>query len=260
MAKSRKQRESERAVAGDASIDADARIGTHPESTTVQQWGFVPKLIATLAILYHLSAVIISPLSGPPPASDMAWQISRWPIYRPYTQCMAINNGYRFFAPNPGPGHIVRYEIDLSDGDTVTGHFPDRKRHWPRLLYHRHFMLSETVFERAIPVASIPATGFADEAERASFDSLREQAGFLLKGLARQLLDENRDSRGELGRRIRIYSIAHGIPTPDQVNGGMKLDDPSLYIDAMSNRVFDIDSKTVLAGYSLEELQAEASP
>ncbi|NIO41435.1 MAG: hypothetical protein GTO41_15415, partial [Burkholderiales bacterium] len=59
---------------------------------------------------------------------------------------MFLDHGYRFFAPEPGPGHLVRYEVTTSDGAGAAGQFPDRDRIWPRLLYHRWFMLSETAF------------------------------------------------------------------------------------------------------------------
>ena len=44
------------------------------------------------------------------------------PICRP----PFLNNGYRFFAPEPGPGHLVRYEIVTRDGRQIEGSFPDR--------------------------------------------------------------------------------------------------------------------------------------
>jgi hypothetical protein len=31
------------------------------------------------------------------------------------------------------------------DGSTSEGYFPNRSEHWPRLLYHRYFMLSENL-------------------------------------------------------------------------------------------------------------------
>ena len=228
------------------------------DESACPSWSFQWKLITSLALAYHLSAVVIAPLSGPPPATDIARWFSNSLLFRPYTRGVAIDNGYRFFAPNPGPSHIVYFEIDLESGEQIKGQFPDREDHWPRLLYHRYFMLSETVYSNAIPVASVPAVGFSSEQERADYDAARQQADLLLRGLARSLLDENRDAKGELGRQVRIYCVAHGIPTPEKLRGGMKLDDPQLYLDMMSDPrqplVFEAESKVPLAGYRRDEL------
>lgn len=220
-------------------------------------WTSGVKLGASIVIAFHVFALIIAPLAVPPTATKLATDTAD--LLRPYLRGVSIDNGYRFFAPNPGPSHIVRYEIDLANGETVQGQFPDRDRHWPRLLYHRYLMLSETVFSQAIPVANFPADGFNSQEDREQFDAARDNASLLLSGLARRLLAENRDANGARGRRIRIYSVTHRIPTIDEWKGGMKLDDPQLYLDAMAEpQVFELESKVPLAGYTVEELDAAA--
>jgi len=59
-----------------------------------------------------------------------------------YLDTTYLNHGYGFFSPDPGASYIVRYRITQSDGGLITGRFPDLDEHWPRLRYHRHFMLS----------------------------------------------------------------------------------------------------------------------
>ena len=76
---------------------------------------------------------------------------------RPYSQWLYINHGYFFFAPNPGPGHLIRcsFSSEKKDVPTVKSSniltLPDRNEHWPRLLYHRYFMLSEFYTNRFAP-------------------------------------------------------------------------------------------------------------
>lgn len=66
------------------------------------------------------------------------------PVFRPYSEAAYLDHGYQFFAPNPGPSHLVKYKVDFDDGrPSIEGIFPDLKTERPRLLYHRHFMLSE---------------------------------------------------------------------------------------------------------------------
>lgn len=76
---------------------------------------------------------------------------------RPYSQWLYINHGYFFFAPNPGPGHLIRCSFSPEKKDNPTDKssniltLPDRNEHWPRLLYHRYFMLSEFYSNRFAP-------------------------------------------------------------------------------------------------------------
>ena len=97
--------------------------------------------IVSVLVVLHVAAVFLGPfaLQG----SEMATVAAS--VLRPYMDVMGLANGYRFFAPEPGPSHLVRYELTRADGSQVTGTFPDRQVHRPRLLYHRYFMLSEFI-------------------------------------------------------------------------------------------------------------------
>lgn len=107
----------------------------------------------SLLLLMHLCALLTAPLglaaAGSPAIRPLA-------LLEPYVNLLYLNHSYFFFAPNPGPNHLVRYELVFSDGqESVVGEFPNRKVQWPRLLYHRYFMLSETLnnfYEPATPV------------------------------------------------------------------------------------------------------------
>ncbi len=79
-------------------------------------------------------------------------------LMKPYSQWLYMNHGYFFFAPNPGPGHLIQCTSNpLSTLDTTTDdpnnsfRLPNRDEHWPRLLYHRYFMLSEFYSSRFAP-------------------------------------------------------------------------------------------------------------
>jgi hypothetical protein len=114
-------------------------------------------------------------------------------VYQPYLDVFYLNHGYGFFAPDPGASHLIEYAIELKDGSQVKGRFPDLAEHWPRLLYHRHFMLAEQI------VAGAP------------------------EAYARHLL-KTHDAR-----RVRLERIEHVPASPEDVKSGMKLDDPSSY-------------------------------
>ena len=164
------------------------------QAPPVTRW----RLVASALILLHITAVWVAPFSVPP-SSPLAQQIASW--FRPYLEAAFLNHGYKFFAPDPGPTHLVRYELKLPDGQTRRGVFPDLSQQRPRLLYHRHMMLSERL-EGPPQAYWIPA--FA-------------------RSYAQHLLHEHQ------AQSVALYLVTHALPSPQQVQSGMKLDDPSLY-------------------------------
>ena len=70
--------------------------------------------------------------------------IAQKPPMQWYLDALYMNQGHSFFAPDVGPGHLIRYQLfDQSGREIEQGEFPNRKEHWPRLFYHRHFMLAD---------------------------------------------------------------------------------------------------------------------
>ena len=90
-------------------------------------------------LVFHLSAIIIAPASVAPTSELIE---STWQVFQPYLEFLFLNHGYHFFAPEPAESTLISFEAERADGTKVTGHIPSRKT-LPRLLYHRHFMLTE---------------------------------------------------------------------------------------------------------------------
>jgi hypothetical protein len=160
------------------------------------------RLLMSLAILAYLAGVIIAPLSGPPPATDLSQAILQ--PFRPLLGALYLGHGYRFFAPDPGPGHSLRWLITRPDGTTLSGTTPDAERDWPRLLYHRRFMVAEKIAP-LVPPPDAPAEVRA----QARADWLP-----LIKGVAGNLL------RTHGGDRITLEMVEHYLPGPDEVAEG----------------------------------------
>src|SRR5262245_18791585 len=101
-----------------------------------------PRLLrwsVSILLILHIAAVFVSPISIPP--SSALWDDAWW-IFRPYLQMMYLNHGYKYFAPDPGPSTLLAYTLTFEDGSTRQEIIPNREIR-PRLLYHRHFMLTE---------------------------------------------------------------------------------------------------------------------
>jgi len=177
---------------------------TDPDGLTVPR---ALRLPLSLAILGYFAAVIIAPLSGPPPASDLSQAILQ--PFRPLLGALYLGHGYRFFAPDPGPGHSIRWTITRPDGSTLSGTTPDAAGDWPRLLYHRRFMVAEKI-SGLVPPPFAP-------------DEVREEARRdwlpLVKGVAAHLLETHG------GEQITLEMVEHYLPGPEEVAEGRSGDD-----------------------------------
>ncbi|HBJ37097.1 MAG TPA: hypothetical protein DDZ51_20565 [Planctomycetaceae bacterium] len=103
------------------------------------------RIVASVLIIGHLWAVVGRPIEfatqGPFGTSPSA-TLFRDPV-RAYSQFTYLDHGYAFFAPDPGPSHLVAATVTAKDGKVTELMYPDLGDQWPRLMYHRHFMLSE---------------------------------------------------------------------------------------------------------------------
>ena len=179
-----------------------------PVATTA--WSARARLLVSLALAWHLVALLVGPISSPP--SILGDRLQE--IYQPYLQAAYLNHGYKFFGPDPGPSHLVRYVVELPDGERAEGTFPNRNVHWPRLFYHRHFMLSEFLVGLAGPW---------DPRFEWDKQPLSPAQQAYVESYAHHLLTQYH------GKRVTLYLVEHALPTPDDVVNGMRLDDSRLY-------------------------------
>ena len=201
---------------------------TAPQVTnTVQHlWSVSCRSVVSVLLLLHLSAVVIAPCTKPPPRSELAYRLSSW--VEPYLSAMYLFHGYRFFCPNPGPGHLVRCEVYTKDGSQLIheGTFPDRDVQWPRLHYHRYFMIAERLWAEATPLPP-PPRGFESRQQQESYEQYllveRQELETFASAIARY------QQRLHKGGLVRIYVQEHVIPPPQVVADGLRLDARELY-------------------------------
>jgi hypothetical protein len=173
----------------------------HPTKASAAPHGWSPAArgIVSVGILVYLAAVVAPPLAGPPPASDLAGLLIQ-PL-RPLVGGLYLGHGYRFFAPDPGPGHSIRWTLTRRDGSTLTGTIPDATTDRPRLLYHRRFMIPEKI------AALVPPPDAPEQAHR---EAKRDWQP-LVKGVAGQLLERHE------GARVELEMVEHYLPAPEEV-------------------------------------------
>jgi hypothetical protein len=159
--------------------------------------GFV---LVNIWLVYHLAAIVLAPWSVPP-ASRLVQ--NAWRAVRAYDQVLFLNHGYHYFAPEPGNSTLVAYVLEMPDGSLETGRIPNREIR-PRLMYHRHFMLTEFL---------------------ASDDLSPAMRSELVQAMARELCREHHAVRVTLSR------VTHRLPSMEFVRAGGTLDDPESYTE-----------------------------
>ena len=158
-------------------------------------------VLVHLWIVFHFASVFIASASVPP-ATRLAGQA--WSCVGGYLQFLYLNHGYHFFSPDPGTSTLIAYEATLPNGDVIWDRIPNRQI-WPRLNYHRHFMLTEHM---------VSTVGARPELE-----------DLLVETYAREI------ARQTGADRIFLYEVEHELSWPSQVLAGRHLDDPVTYIN-----------------------------
>jgi len=221
------------------------------------------KWVASALIAFHVAAVFWGPLAFASRGSPLTGSVAV--VLRPYMDALYLNRGYSFFAPDVGPSRLVRYKIEFADGrEPVVGVFPNLATEWPRLLYHRHFMLSEELSNRFVPPEPprepppppepTPPPLTATEAERARYtmqkqDYAAQRAGYITqKREYPQALANWQHARRQYeamwksfeqhllaahgGSKVTLTRVVHELPPPDAVEfEGRRLNAPDSYLD-----------------------------
>ena len=194
----------------------------------VSVWWLSPKGRAALSVLLflHLLAVTGEPLrmfsQGRQPSAPDAEIVRR--SLAPYIDFLYLHHGYFFFAPNPGPSHLMDIRLNDADGSVRHLRLPNHRAQWPRLLYHRHFMLSEFLFQLYTPQpaptevnAALPIRQVWQR-DRELFERVR---GSMQNHLAKRYGAESAE----------IQLMEHRLPNAIEVfDQGLKLDDEQFYI------------------------------
>ena len=200
--------------------------GTTTDSTPPLAYSRWKRIAVSVFVVFHLVAVF-----GPPLAFQARGPVGGSPSVQTlitptnaYSQFLYLDRGYAFFAPDPGPSHLLRYTVTDPDGSTHQHMIPDRNDQWPRLLYHRHFMLTEFLQESyaAQPPAG-PVTQFVPE-EYEQLQIARDRYVAVRDSLHKHLKQQYPNSK------VEIAPVAHVLPSFVDVNdAGIKLQDPRLY-------------------------------
>jgi len=235
------------------------------ETHAVVEWSGRARLIASLLISLHLLAVFAEPLrffSRSPEnfaAADTAF-LRR--TLGPYVDAMYLSHGYFFFAPNPGPAHLIECQVtpnnELANGSgsevdkSKWKIYPDRKDQWPRLLYHRHFMLSEFYNTLFAPTDLENVAESDQRIVQRITDQWREDRRIyesLQDCLKQNLLSKYPE------HSVVLKRIQHELPNPRTIFvDRWKLTDPRLYNELLEGPVKELVNEQIP-----EQMKSETS-
>ena len=195
----------------------------------------VKRRLLSLFILFHITAVFIAPFTfasspepGVAPASPLAMFLMK--LFQPYIAVLYLDHGYAFFAPDPGPSHLFRAHLEYDDErpDQVLT-FPDRRQQWPRLLYHRHFMLSERLNDGYRPPVAPPGIK-ENPAQLAIYRQSRWDYEAYYQTLSGAYRRHLRTRYG--ANRAWLVRVEHRLLYPDEVAlQGRKINEASLFVE-----------------------------
>ncbi len=155
-----------------------------------------PRRVLSAWLLFHVISIAIRPLATQP-TSTLFSDTDR--LLRPYTEGLQLDHGYHYFAPQPGESTLLEFTATRHDGTEIKGMMPHRQI-WPRLLYHRHFMLTESL-------------GYIPE----------ELEDEWLESYARCI------SRKTQCPKVELTGVLHYLPTMSMIQEGATLDHPDSF-------------------------------
>ena len=184
------------------------------------------RTVISLLVSGHLLAVVLPPLAfqtrGPLGTSpSVAMLFDR---FEGYCQFLYLDRGYAFFAPDPGPSHLVQAAITDREGDQVERMIPSLDDQWPRLLYHRHFMLTEFLEEIYQPPGPPQELVEGDPAEARQWRLARSRYEHVRKSFVEHLRHEYPQ------QTVAIRRIEHVLPEVLEFQASpIELTDPVFY-------------------------------
>jgi hypothetical protein len=255
---SRRKPSSESSAKADPLANASSsKASTRTKNQPDFEWSKTSRNVASGLILFSLVVVLLGPLSNPIASPHFSAPLAT--AVSPIHQGMFLDHGYRFFGPDPGPTHRLLFRGVKTDGSEFEGHFPSRDHNWPRLLYHRWFMLSETLFSEQVfkpsesqfkqlqqeydrQIEILRTEGKTElleqlknerELETAFYNSSSKRVDLLVKAVANELKHRH------AAKSIELFVQERKIPYPEEVSDGLSLDDPSLLTTAIKICEFD---------------------
>jgi hypothetical protein len=189
------------------------------------RWSPAKRAIVSGLLIFHLAAVFIPPFAFQTgTSSPLAQPLMR--LVGPYADAAYLNHGYAFFAPDPGSSYLLRASMEFDDGrETIHRTMPDLNVDWPRLRYHRHFMLSEHLNASFLPPEPPP-----EMAENPAELAFWQRQHLLYEARRQAIISHLQRKHG--AARVNLRRVEHQLLDPYVFNQSNRpIDSPETYIE-----------------------------
>ena len=166
---------------------------TTSEKTPLKRAGYVA---LNVWLVFHLFSIAITPMTV---GATSGLAATAWRTVSPYPQAFYLAHGFHYFAPEPGSSTLFKYTVTLRNGETRSETIPNRGIS-PRLLYHRHFMVTEYLGGIESEYRDVMVRAFAD----------------------RLLKEHGADE-------VSLTMVRHDLATMQRIRVGGSLTEPDLY-------------------------------
>lgn len=194
-----------------------------------------------MLVIGHVMAIALPPLAFQSRGSDgssPSVTTALAPV-RHYAEFIYADRGYAFFAPDPGPSHLIQAVIEPGSDQEQTIFLPSHSLHWPRLLYHRHFMLAEFLNANYRPAPPQQSDDLQSDEQQidepgveivpSPLDSERQRFLRVWQSIDRHLADVYRNQDGSPAT-VASRRVEHALPIyAAYMDEPIELDDPRLY-------------------------------
>lgn len=205
--------------------------------------------LGSLLILAHFAAIctaitVVPPPNGPPPFVPLQLYVR---FFHPYLVATNMNNGYHFYAPEPGPSALLWFRVQWADGASRWERAPDH----PKMANHlqrRRLGALATVITQTQPLPPHRAEALikarTEAGERQDIPLSPDQppavqyreptpvSKHLLSSFARFIARHTPHPDGATVAitGIKIYSVEYFNPPVEHFLAGREPVDPSLYV------------------------------
>jgi hypothetical protein len=188
------------------------------------------KLLVSLVVFLHLSAILIHVISGggPLPMKQLGSHL------RPYLKTMWLDNAYRFYAPDPGNTEVFWYKLQYEDGTTRWTQVPRREDFYLRMPFQRHMSLALLVSQcqelKVISASENPASvaSFLVNNVPTYKTMLTVMGEIYMRSYARHLgrIHARHPESGVPLASMESFFVSYVIRTPEEMRQNVAMYDP----------------------------------
>ena len=213
-------------------------------------------MAGSVLILLHFAAILTAVTIVPPPNGPSPyWSNQLWSrTTRPYLQLTVLNNGYHFYAPEPGPAALVWFRLEFADGESTWVRIPDHKTVGTHVERRRLGALATSLGQTIPPTSDFerlhqrrfeagmkhsPPIPMADGPAENQYHEPPKYVLILVSSYVRRVVRTTEHPKGADSKvtGVKVYRVDYYNPPVQHFQAGRAPLDPTLYIAVLHGRI-----------------------